>query len=206
MGLYYKLLLFAVIVLVCIKVTLQQVGIYRNLQNVKIANLFHLHGYRLNVTPLATEKFQNEMRCLTSCVKTNECFGLNIKKQLYDVLCELLRFTMYQYPMNLTRDESSSHWFAKVRHRLYVAWSLRVFVDKSYGRRSSKENNTEPCQPLINITFVPKWSHHEGQGHVPPGNFSSMMLFVKWRIVFCVVLLNAFGVVQVLTMVPEALK
>ncbi len=106
------------VMLVCAKVTSEQVGIYRVAKNVKIGKLLHLHGYRLNVAPLATDEFQNEMQCLTSCVKSDECFCVNVKKVANGVLCELLNRTMYQYPKNLTRDESSSYWFAQVRHCL----------------------------------------------------------------------------------------
>lgn len=99
------------------KSTFQEVMIHRQEKNLKIGSLLHLRGHRLDVVPLATLELQNYMKCLTFCVKTDDCYSVNIKKQANEmVLCELLQRTKYQFPKNLTRDDSSSHWYAMVRY------------------------------------------------------------------------------------------
>ncbi len=99
-----------------IKITLQQQSFYSGLKDVKIANLFRLRGYRLSVSPLASLEFPDEIKCLTSCVKTDGCYIVNTKKETLNenVMCELLNRTRYHYPENLTSDGISSHWYTKV--------------------------------------------------------------------------------------------
>jgi hypothetical protein len=81
-----------------------------------IANLFRLRRHKLAVTPMKKFELPDEIKCLTSCVKTDGCYSANTKKLANDdVMCELMNHTMYEYPQNLTKDESSSHWFTKVR-------------------------------------------------------------------------------------------
>ena len=96
------------------KITLQQVALNRKQTDFKVGNFLHLHDHRLNIASFATDEFQDEAKCVLSCLKSDECFSINVKKQSNGVLCDLLNLTMYQYPKNLTREESSSYYFPKV--------------------------------------------------------------------------------------------
>jgi hypothetical protein len=81
----------------------------------KIWDMFRLRGHKLAVSPLATVELPDEMECLSSCIRSNECYCVNTRKRANEnVMCELLNRTMYDYPHNLTKDDSSSHWYAKV--------------------------------------------------------------------------------------------
>ena len=94
-----------------VKVTFQQATLHPGTKNVKIANHFRIRHYRLTVSPLVSLELPDELKCLTTCVKSDECYCVNTKKQENkNVMCELLNHTMYQYPEKLTKSEGSSHW------------------------------------------------------------------------------------------------
>jgi hypothetical protein len=98
-----------------VNISLQQAAFSPGVDNLKILNMFRLRGHKLAVTPLATMELPDEMNCLSSCIRSNECHCVNTRKQANEnVMCELLNRTMYRYPHNLTKDDSSSHWFTKV--------------------------------------------------------------------------------------------
>ncbi|CAB4004291.1 Hypothetical predicted protein, partial [Paramuricea clavata] len=97
-----------------VKVTFQQATFHPGAKNVKIANLFRIRHHRLAVSPLVSLELPDELKCLTTCVKSDECYCVNTKKQENEnVMCELLNRTMYQYPEKLTKSERSSHWYTK---------------------------------------------------------------------------------------------
>ena len=109
----------ALVIFFSIKVTFQQTTFHSGAKNVKIANLFRIRRYRLAILPLVSFELPDELKCLTTCVKSNECYCVNTRKlENENVMCELLNRTMYQYPEKLTKSEGSSHWYTKVRYCL----------------------------------------------------------------------------------------
>ena len=101
-----------------VKVTLQKVALHPGAKNVKIANFFRIRGYRLAVSPFGSLELPDELKCLTACVKSDECYCVNTKKHENEtVMCELLNHNMYHYPEKLTKvNKGSSHWYTKVRY------------------------------------------------------------------------------------------
>ena len=109
----YKLVtLFAVLVF-NVRVTLQHSSL--NPGKLKIVNLYRLRVYKLYLSPLTSLEVPDEMKCLASCVRSNDCYCVNTRKQANEnVICELLNRTIHHYRENLTQDEISSHWYAMV--------------------------------------------------------------------------------------------
>ena len=98
-----------------VRVTLQQSSLHPGEKSLKIVNLYRLRGYKLSLSPLASLEVPDEMKCLASCVGSNDCYCVNTRKQANEnVMCELLNRTMHHYRNNLTQDEISSHWYSKV--------------------------------------------------------------------------------------------
>ena len=87
----------ALVIFFNIKVTFQQATFHSGAKNVKIANLFRIRRYRLAISPLVSFELPDELKCLTTnCVKSDECYCVNTKKQENEnVMCELLNRTMY---------------------------------------------------------------------------------------------------------------
>ena len=110
MALFHAL----VVVFVCAKLSVQEVMLFRNSENYKIGKMLRLRDVRLNVKAFVVGEFADDMKCVASCVKTDDCYSVNVKQQASGVGCELLNRTLYHYPKNLTRDTSSHHWFAQV--------------------------------------------------------------------------------------------
>ena len=85
-----------------------------------LKNFFHLHKYRLKVPAFASFETAKEMQCTVSCLKSEECFSLNVKKLTANsFLCELLNTSKHLHAENLTRDESFSHYYSPVPNFLY---------------------------------------------------------------------------------------
>ena len=152
-----------VVMLMYTKFTLQEVMLFRASKNLKIGKMLHLHDVRLNITAFAIEEFPNEMKCVASCVTTDKCYCVNVKEQANGVRCELLNRTIYHYPKYLTRDASSSHWFAEVQfvflyHSLFTAFfassssaAFRLFLTDHY----------ETLQKYYNDNYLVKMLHNE---------------------------------------------
>jgi hypothetical protein len=105
----------------------QQAEFNSGANNLKIWNMFRLRGHKLAVSPLATMELPDEIQCVSSCIRSNDCYCVNTRKQANEnVMCELLNRTMYRYPHNLTKDSSSSHWFLKVRNQYAMIWHLCI--------------------------------------------------------------------------------
>ena len=118
------------VLLFSVKLTLQHGSLSADATNIVVAKFFGLHGHNLRVHPLASLKMSgNDLKCLTFCVKNENSYSLNVRKQQNkDVICELLNDTIYQYPNNLTRNEGISHWFTKVRFFLFLSKQLHNFM------------------------------------------------------------------------------
>ena len=81
-----------------------------------LKNFKHLHGHRLKMSPLATLEVDKEMKCTSSCMRNKDCFSFNVKKlSSTSFLCELLNTSKFIDYENLTRDDSSVHWFLQVK-------------------------------------------------------------------------------------------
>ena len=81
----------------------------------KLKNFQHLHGHRLKVQPLTTVEVDKEMKCTTSCMRSEKCFSFNVKKvSPVSFLCELLSTSKFLDFKNLTREENFVHWYVKV--------------------------------------------------------------------------------------------
>ena len=107
-----------IILLLNLSVAVQQLfAAQPQVKEIRVANFFPLRGHKLAVSPIASLEFPNEPKCLTPCVKTNECHSVNTKKQANkNVRCELLNYTKNYYPENITKDEGSTHWYDKVKY------------------------------------------------------------------------------------------
>ena len=82
----------------------------------KLKNFRHLHKHRLNVVPMASFEIGKEMKCTTSCTKSDGCFSFNVKKLTENsFLCELLNTTKSIDAENLTQDDSFTHYNLQVR-------------------------------------------------------------------------------------------
>jgi hypothetical protein len=52
-----------------------------------------LAGHKLNVTPIATSRVTNHIKCTAHCAKTKECVAINLSPGEHE--CEMLETTQY---------------------------------------------------------------------------------------------------------------
>ena len=83
----------------------------------KLKNFRHLHKHRLNVVTIASFEVGKEMKCSTSCTKSDGCFSFNVKKLTENsFLCELLNTTKSIDAENLIQDDTFTHYHLQVRY------------------------------------------------------------------------------------------
>ena len=96
--------------------TIKQLTLETARGKIKVMNFFHLHKHRLKVEPKASFEVTQDMKCTSSCIRSEGCVSFNVKKLSPTAfLCELLNTSKYAEAKNLTQDDSFSHYYIQVQ-------------------------------------------------------------------------------------------
>ena len=88
---------------------------------IKVLNFSHLHKHRLKVEPMASFEVTQDMKCTSSCLRSEGCVSFNVKKLSPTAfLCELLNTSKYVETKNLTQDDNFSYYYIQVQNHLIL--------------------------------------------------------------------------------------
>ena len=112
-----KTLLLVISMVIQLKNTKQQLSIGGNRGKLKLVNFLHLHRHRLDVVPQATLEVDREIGCASNCLKKQDCFSMNTRRnENGKFLCQFLNTSMYRFPAEkLMQDDAFVHWYTQVR-------------------------------------------------------------------------------------------
>ena len=96
--------------------TIKQLTLETARGKIIVLNFSHLRKHRLKVEPMACFEVTQDMKCTSSCLRSDGCVSFNVKKLSPTAfLCELLNTSKYAKEKNLTQDDSFSYYYIQVQ-------------------------------------------------------------------------------------------
>ena len=87
---------------------------------IQVLNFSRLRKHRLNMAPMASFEVTQDMKCTSSCLKSQGCVSFNVKKlSTTAFLCELLNTSKYGEEEHLTQDDSFYYYYLQVLNYLF---------------------------------------------------------------------------------------
>lgn len=151
-----KSLLFVIALSTLFNNAKQQLSLQRDDRRLKLGNFRHLHGHRLNDQPRDTVELENEVQCISTCLRKQDCFSFNMKRtENSKFLCEFLNTSKYSNPTNLTRNDNYVHWYLQVNYavKLIFIYNFRVLHNSSSSLKSWSLNRMVRLREAIHVVL-----------------------------------------------------